>query len=182
MGFNDSKMNAPDRPVEKVTWFDAVEFCRKLSELDPRYVYRLPTESEWEYACRSGTASPFYWDGEDEVEPEGAIAVEDYGWHYGNSGSRTRPVAQKSPNAWGLYDMHGNVWEWCLDEYVDRHPLRAPPADRSAAANAALAEKRVVRGGSWITHAGKCRSACRKAVKATDRKNDVGLRIVRVGM
>jgi formylglycine-generating enzyme required for sulfatase activity len=184
MGFNHSRMKAPDRPVENVTWFDAVAFCEKLEELDPSYLYRLPTEAEWEYACRSGTDTPFYWVEEEGQDfPEGAVAMRRYGWHYGNSGGKTRPVAQKEANAWGLHDMHGNVWEWCLDEYTDRHsatppllvtsPASWPPAGRPAS-------PRVVRGGSWLQPAHQCRAAIRRDCEPDEKKKDVGFRVVRL--
>lgn len=107
-----------DRPVERVSWHDVQEFIRKLNEIyeDDGIEFRLPTEAEWEYACRAGTTTAYCF-GDD---PE---RLDEYAWYSNNSGGRTHRVAQKKPNAWGLYDMHGNVWEWCQDEYRSRKNL-----------------------------------------------------------
>ena len=110
-GTNPSKFRADDLPVENVAWIDALAFCQKLSEKEQKR-YRLPTEAEWEYACRAGTTTAFY-SGDTEVELSAA------GRYSGNSGGQTHPVGQKKPNAWGLFDMHGNVMQWCSDLYSD---------------------------------------------------------------
>jgi formylglycine-generating enzyme required for sulfatase activity len=105
-----------DLPVENVSWHDAVEFCKKLSDLPEEKkagrLYRLPTEAEWEYACRAGSKTAYAFDDEEGLLPE-------YGWFSRNSSRRTHTVGLLEPNAWGLYDMHGNVWEWCSDRYGD---------------------------------------------------------------
>jgi formylglycine-generating enzyme required for sulfatase activity len=136
MRVNPSHFKGAANPVDKVSWFDAMDFCKKLSERT-RQVFRLPTEAEWEYACRAGTTTRFSF-GDSESD------LGDYAWHKGNSGEKTHPVAQKKPNAWGLYDMHGNVWEWCADWYGSY--TAGPLTDPQGAASGSL---RVLRGGSW---------------------------------
>jgi formylglycine-generating enzyme required for sulfatase activity len=138
MGKNPSEFKGATNPVEMVSWNDATAFCKKLSE-KTRQAVRLPTEAEWEYACRAGAQTAFSF-GDDPS------ALGDYAWHLGNSEMMTHPVGQKKPNAWGLYDMHGNVWEWCADWYVP-YPKGAV-TDPSGPATGNRGE-RVVRGGSW---------------------------------
>src|SRR5262249_18504999 len=135
MGENPSQFKtSDDLPVDNVSWFDAVKFCDRLSEREnrkPCYLidgdqvsitggngYRLPTEAEWEYACRAGSATAFGF-GDDEARLGGLA------WFSGNSGGKTHPVAQRQANAFGLYDMHGNVWEWCWDAYDADYYKRA---------------------------------------------------------
>ena len=153
MGVNASKYKGADNPVETVSWEDAVEFCRKLSELPAEKaagnVYRLPTEAEWEYACRAGTTTKYSF-GDDESK------LGDYGWFSENSGTKTHPVGGKKPNAWGLYDMYGNVWEWCQDWHGDY-----PSGAVTDPAGATSGSDRVDRGGCWYNSAGFCRSAAR---------------------
>jgi len=132
MGDNPSEFkNGDDYPVEHVSWDDAQEFLKRLNQLDPGKNYRLPTEAEWEYACRAGTTGERYG----ELD---AIA-----WYNNNSGNQTHPVGKKQPNAWGLYDMLGNVWEWCQDRYGS-YPAGAVTDPRGPSSGIA----RVVRGGS----------------------------------
>lgn len=166
MGSNPSsfKTSGPDAPVEKVSWDDAQEFCRALSQRDGRE-YRLPTEAEWEYACRAGSTSPWCF-GDDEKK------LGDYAWYKENSDRRTHPVGQKKPNAWGIHDMHGNVWEWCQDWYGDC------PADSTTDP---LGPKggsiRVRRGGGWSYDAGLCRSAYRNWSNPVNRSYGLGFRV-----
>jgi formylglycine-generating enzyme required for sulfatase activity/serine/threonine protein kinase len=158
-----------NHPVEQVSWEDAIEFCRKLSELPEEKkagrVYRLPTEAEWEYACRAGSQTAFHF-GDDP----GLLG--DYGWFDGNSGEQTHPVGQKKPNAWGLYDMHGNVWEWCSNWFGD-YPKGA--VTDSGGPNEG--SHRVYRGGSWFNESASCRSAYQGRVNPSFRNYSLGFRV-----
>jgi len=139
-------------PVEKVSWEDAVSFCKRLSELPDEKtagrVYRLPTEAEWEYACRAESETAFHFGGSSKLS-------DDFAW-FGNSNKQTHPVGQKKPNAWGLYDMHGNVFEWCGD-WFNEYPKGAV-SDPTGPKDGVL---RVNRGGSWEFGAASGRSATR---------------------
>jgi len=140
MGTNPSYFkNNPQNPVEKVSWNDAQAFCQKLSQITGK-TYRLPTEAEWEYACRAGTTTRFYF-GDD------ANQLGDYAWYDGNSQKTTHPVGQKRPNAWGLHDMIGNVWEWCEDDWHSTH--ENAPRDGSAWIKNGNDNRSPLRGGSW---------------------------------
>ena len=166
-GTNPSAFTGPTNPVEKVSWDEAVAFCRKLSEKTGR-TFRLPTEAEWEYACRAGTTSRFCFG-----DSDGGLAG--YGWHGGNSGMKTHPVAQKKPNAWGLYDVHGNVWEWCADWYDGRYSSGLSTDPRGPRAGGA----RVLRGGAWRGDGlGLFRCAIRYRSAPTARYTTVGFRCV----
>ena len=146
-----------NHPVERVSWNDAVEFCRRLSDRPEERaagrVYRLPSEAEWEYACRAGSPGEFAF-GND------AQQLGDYGWYAANGGGQTHAVGQKKPNAWGLYDMHGNAWEWCADWYevYSGRPAIDPTGPSQGT-------DRVYRGGSWNYGPGYCRSANRTATR-----------------
>ena len=169
MGSVPSNWKDDDRPVEQVSLDDAVEFCRKLSELPAERragrVYRLPTEAEWEYACRAGTTTKYSF-GDDES------LLGDYGWFDGNSGKQTHPVGLKKPNAWGLYDMHGNVWERCSDWYGD-YPDGAMTDPKGPSSGS----YRVYRGGSWDSSAGFCRSAFRYGYFPSSHFSGLGFRL-----
>ena len=108
MGKNPSHFKGEDRPVEMVSWKEVQKFVTKLNEKEGTDKYRLPSEAEWEYACRAGTQTRYYF-GDDESK------LNEYAWYAENSGSQTHSIGQKKPNSWGLYDMHGNVWEWVQD-------------------------------------------------------------------
>jgi len=147
---NPSKFPGDDRPVDFVSREDARSFAARLSELDTDgNVYRLPTEAEWEYACRAGSNTSFSFGNQEEMLP-------DFGWFDANAGGGTHPVARKKPNAWGLFDMHGNVWEWVEDDWHENYA--GAPTDGSAWTSSALPKKGVIRGGSWAFAASDARS------------------------
>lgn len=158
-----------DHPVEMVTWDMAVEFCHRLSsrseEKRAARLYRLPTEAEWEYACRAGTRTAYSF-GDD------ASALANHAWFSANSGSRTHPVGQKRPNAWGLHDMHGHVWEWCGDQYSDYN--LEDKKDHQREQNRGT---RVMRGGSWYSGPEFCRAAFRNRNASGARDIYFGLRV-----
>ncbi len=152
MGNNPSSFKGANNPVE-ISWNDAVLFCKKLSELPEEKAdgreYRLPTEAEWEYACRARSTTRYCFGDAEEILGE-------YAWFLENSERKTHPVGEKKPNSWGLYDMHGNVWEWCQDLYADY------PSDALTDPKGPIeGSSRVFRGGSFISVADNCRSAFR---------------------
>jgi len=165
MGTNPSHFEGEANPVESVFWNDAAEFCKKLSE-KTRQAIRLPTEAEWEYACRAGTTTAFSFG--DDVS-----AIGDYAWYGANTHLTTHPVGQKKPNAWGLYDMHGNVWEWCANWYGD-YPNGAVTDPQGAASGT----YRVLRGGAGNSGPGVCRSAYRGHYSPGSPDYLFGLRVV----
>jgi len=161
MGNNPSSFkNCPDCPVEKVSWHDAKAYCEKVGK-------RLPTEAEWEYAARAGSTTKYYW---------GNGAPDAYAWYGGNSGKKTHPVGQKQPNAWGLYDMSGNVWEWCSDWYNEDYYANSPAQDSKGPSSGT---GRVLRGGSWFNLPESLRSANRVRNGPDDRFINNGFRCVR---
>ena len=168
MGNNPSNWKGDNLPVETVSWDYCQSFITKLNSLDPGKGYRLPTEAEWEYACRAGTTTK-YSTGDREADLARA------GWYRGNSDSKTHPVGEKAPNGWGLYDMHGNVWEWCQDWYHDSYsgaPTDGSSWDRPSGTYRAL------RGGSWYFIDIVCRSADRNWNNPDFRGNYYGFRLV----
>ncbi|CCH97290.1 SUMF1/EgtB/PvdO family nonheme iron enzyme [Microcystis aeruginosa] len=175
MGYNPSRFSGnPQNPVETINWFDAQEFCEKLSQLTGKN-YRLPTEAEWEYACRAGTKTRFSF-GDDKEQ------LGDYAWVDGNSNNTTHPVGEKRPNPWGIYDMDGNVWEWCADQNHESY-ARKPDNIRE---NGSLAWRDnnitnkssiIRRGGSWCRDPLAYSSAYRGRSVA-DIRNDIGFRVV----
>ena len=154
MGYNPSKFWEANRPVENVSWDDCQEFVKRASQMDGRR-YRLPTEEEWKYACRANSEGNWGRRVNGECGP-----LDTMGWYHDNSGGRTHAIAQKEPNAWGLYDMHGNVWEWCQDLSSSGAPFR------------------VIRGGSLNCEAGSCAASSRDHCAAFARKYDLGFRLV----
>jgi formylglycine-generating enzyme required for sulfatase activity len=168
MGFNPARFAGDlNRPVEQVSWNDCQEFITRMNDLYPSYKYRLPSEAEWEYACRAGTTTKYYW---------GDAMNDDYCWYSDNSNSTTHPVGQKLPNAWGLYDMSGNVWELCEDFYHDSYS--GAPTDGSAWVFSP-GSVRVFRGGGWIIIAGCCRSARRNGYRPDNGSYALGFRLAR---
>jgi formylglycine-generating enzyme required for sulfatase activity len=163
----------PDLPVESVSWLDVQRFIKQLNELFPGLQARLPTEAQWEYACRAGTQTPFVFG--DNITPEQVNYDGNYPYAGGNKGlcrQRTVPVKSLPPNPWGLYEMHGNVWEWCADWYGDY--LREAIIDPRGPDHG---ERRVVRGGSWNFNARNARSADRYWHVPDDRIINVGFRL-----
>ncbi len=179
--FTRANGGGPDHPVENVSWEEAVDFCRKLSALPEEKaagrIYRLPTEAEWEHSCRAGAREslPFAFGKSlsslqanfDGTHPHGAAP--------GPALGQTSPVRSYQENTFGLYDLHGNVWEWCADWYDENYyaesPLRGPSGP-------VVGRFRVLRGGSWRNHAVTCRSAYRNALPPTKRDSCTGLRVV----
>jgi formylglycine-generating enzyme required for sulfatase activity len=167
MGNSPSQFKGSNLPVEQVSWAEVMEFCRKLTErersagrLPAGYVYTLPTEAQWEYACRAGTTGDYAGD------------LNAMGWYDANSGGSTKPVGTKQANAWGLHDMHGNVWEWCLDWHAN-YP-GGSVTDPTGPPSGSL---RVSRGGSWGSTADGCRSADRGGGGPGGRGNGLGFRL-----
>ena len=169
MGDNPSGFKGDDLPVEKVSWDDVQDFIKKLNEKEGLDKYRLPSEAEWEYAARAGTTTRYSF-GNSESK------LGDYAWYSKNSGDKTHPVGQKKTNSWGLYDMHGNVWEWVQDEWHINY--NGAPTDGSAWESGDGA-RRALRSGGWHDVAGRCRSALRIWYDQGDRSDDLGFRLLR---
>jgi formylglycine-generating enzyme required for sulfatase activity len=181
----------PENPVENVSWYDAVRFCNALSEMEnlkPFYKiegktvtmpskespgFRLPTEAEWEYACRVGSKTRYSF-GDDPA------SLGEHAWYVENSGQKTQPVGKKRPNAFGLYDMHGNVWEWCWDgwdeDYYKLFSMHLPVIDPLGPS---LATFRVVRGGGWDFRPRSLWSAARVRREPDDQLVSLGFRVAR---
>jgi formylglycine-generating enzyme required for sulfatase activity len=177
-GASPSQFEGRGLPVDSVSWDDAQAFCKKATrtagfqpapEADKmpavQWAVRLPTEAEWEYACRAGVATSYH-SGATEADLDRA------GWYNQNSGETTHPVGQKAANAWGLYDTHGNVWEWCADWFA-LYPAGAATDPRGAAQG----QERVLRGGSWFCDPGLCRSSNRRKNRPVSRFPNYGFRV-----
>ena len=179
MGNNPSYFHGDNLPVEQVSWEDVKEFCDRLNafsaEKPKGYRFDLPTEAQWEYACRAGTMTALN-NGRNLTSTIGSCAnLDNAAWYDENSNGSTHPVGQKEPNAWGLYDMHGNVCEWCRNwlagDYVDDPEfLRGKPSGSG----------RVYRGGSWFTTAQSSRSAYRSSYSRGSQGNNLGFRLALV--
>lgn len=173
MGRNPSNFKGDsNRPVEKLTWFDATAYCSALTQreraagrLPGTFEYRLPAEAEWEYACRANTTNRFSFGDDPKV-------ADAYAWTSENSEGTTHPVGQKAPNPWGLHDIHGNVWEWCEDWFADY-----PPVDVTDPAGARAGKYRVFRGGSWNHEVQFTRSANRFMMSPSNGIHFVGMRV-----
>ena len=164
MGSNPSNFRGDNLPVECVSWNDCQAFIRKLNALTGQN-FRLPTEAEWEFACRGGNNSRGY-------KYSGSNYIDNVAWYDGNSGDKTLPVGTKAPNELGIYDMSGNVWEWCADWCGDYSSgAQTNPKGPYEGSN------RVYRGGSWIDFARSCRSSIRCGISPPNRSRNLGLRL-----
>jgi formylglycine-generating enzyme required for sulfatase activity len=171
---NAGRFKGPNRPVEQVSWEEAMEFCRRLSQRT-KLVYTLPSEAQWEYACRAGTTTPFAFG--DTLTPDLANYDGNYTYESGPKGQyrqQTTDVGSFAGNAWGLQDMHGNVWEWCLDHWHNSYT--GAPADGSAW-TAGGGTSRLLRGGSWYGDPANCRSAYRSNGRPDGRGYSLGFRV-----
>ncbi len=176
MGENPSRFKFDKRhPATNMTWKDAVEYCRRLTsfersvgKLGDSYAYRLPTEAEWEYACRAGSTTRFHYGDDPNYEELG-----EYAWFSGNAGVSTQPVMTKRPNQWGIYGMHGNVHEWCQDLYG---PL--PGGHVENPKGGTVGSQHVIRGGSWLELGKDCRTTDRHRDWFTIYVGNVGFRVV----
>jgi formylglycine-generating enzyme required for sulfatase activity len=176
-GFRDT----PELPVDNVSWEQAVEFSLRLCDASGHHV-RLPSEAEWEYACRAGTSTEFnfgLWGpfaDDSEVPWEARHLLCEHAWFDLNSDDRTQPVGLKAPNAWGLYDMLGNVWEWCADVWHDSYV--GAPADGSPWVDGQIRQaRRCLRGGAWDMNAFRCRSSYRSHDHKELATNRFGFRV-----
>jgi len=176
MGNNPSffKNCGDDCPVEQVSWNDAQELILKMNQMVGSGRYRLPTEAEWEYACRAGSKTAVANGGISELECGHDSNLDAMGWYCGNARKKTHPVAQKNPNAWGLYDMHGNVFEWCQDRYGDYYSISV--TDPTGPMGGLY---RVYRGGGWNFGAKLCRSADRLKFTPDYKSRVLGFRLLR---
>ncbi len=170
MGTNPSHFKGAKNPVECVSWHDCRSFLDKLNHKfkDSEVTFRLPTEAEWEYACRAGSTTR--WSFGDDPE-----SMTEYGWFRANCDSSTHPAGQKKPNPWGLYDMYGNVYEWCSDWYADDYYRQSPKKDPAGPQSGS---QKVIRGGCWCHDPMPCRSAVRCGLEPSHGCVDEGLRVV----
>ena len=172
MGGNPSKFKGPKNPVETVSWDDCQQFLTKLNAKIGTQggKFALPTEAQWEYACRAGSTTRYCF-GDDDAK------LGEYAWYDANSGNRTHPVGEKKPNAWGLYDMHGNVFEWCQDWCDGNYYASSPTNDPTGPATGT---DRAGRGGSWKLFAGFSRSAYRFSHLPEGRAFSLGFRVAQI--
>jgi eukaryotic-like serine/threonine-protein kinase len=183
VGSNPSRFNGANRPVENVSWNDAIEFCEKLSQRTGR-TYRLPSEAEWEYTCRAETTTPFHFGATittDLANYNGSESVFGSEPIYrseprGEYREQTIDVGSLLPNAFGLHDMHGNVWEWCQDVWHENY--NGAPTDGSAWIEGGEGDRRLLRGGSWYGLPRFCRSAGRNGILPGFWDFYIGFRVV----
>lgn len=176
----------PQCPVEQVSWQDCLVFIDRLNKREGTHTYRLPTEAEWEYACRAGSQSTFAGGTMRQLYCGTEPALASMGWYCGNSGFKSHPVGQKTPNGLGLYDMHGNVQEWVLDSCRWRHPLTGRVGvitdtyvDGIADPLSRQGTHRIFRGGGWHQSARHCRSAYRGISRPSTRRSYLGFRLLK---
>ena len=169
IGANTSQFKGKDNPAETVSWDDAQAFCKKLAE-QTKQTIRLPTEAEWEYTCRAGTTTTYH-SGDSEAD------LARVAWYAGNSKNTTHPVGQKEPNAFGLYDMHGNVWQWCQDQWDENYYSKSP-AENPQGPDQSAGAVRLLRGGSWDYAPMVCWSALRSWYLPDSRYLNLGFRVV----
>jgi formylglycine-generating enzyme required for sulfatase activity len=173
MGSNPSVVKGRNNPVENVSWLDAQEFIKRLNAKEEHTRYRLPTEAEWEYAAKAGTSTAYFF-GNAKNLPEYTKKLSEYAWLSGNSEGTTHPVGQKRPNAWGLYDVYGNVDEWVQDWYGETYYADSPETDPMGPPDG---EERVNRGGNWGSLTMECRSGYRISNPPDTRSYTLGVRL-----
>ena len=164
MGNSPNALKEEKRPVETISWYNCLDYVLQLNSLDVapvNYRFALPTETQWEYACRAGMTTPFHF----------GMTIDRDNTNFGKNAGRTMDVGSFPANAWGLHDMHGNVREWCMDEYNVYGTVTAPSGSSSGAS-------RVLRGGGWFHASEDCRSAARRSREPTARNNAIGVRLV----
>lgn len=172
-GFRNTLDDTSNYPIEQVSWVDTKKYIIELNKkADKLLLYRLPSEAEWEYACRAGTSTRFYWGDDNDYSQIG-----DYAWYDKNSKERTHPVGGKKPNKWGLYDMSGNVWEWCEDDWHDNYI--GAPDDGRPWINRYRSSFRVIRGGAWNSFSQSCCSDSRLNIIPDTHFVCFGFRVVR---
>ena len=176
MGTSHSRFSGDRLPIERVSWHDAMRFCERLAKRTKR-TYHLPSEAQWEYACRAGTSTPFHFG--ETITTEVANYNGEFVYRAEAKGvyrHTTTPVDQFSPNAFGLHDMHGNLWEWCADAWHDSY--NGAPTDDRVWSSTGKEIYRVARGGCWHDIPGVCRSAARLRADANDAEEIIGFRVV----
>jgi formylglycine-generating enzyme required for sulfatase activity len=176
-GDNPSHFRGPKNPVETVSWNDCQRFLKKLGNMTSCEGFSLPTEAQWEWACRAGSSTRYCFTGTDWEHLEEQLNA--YAWTNLNSGGTTHPVGEKRPNAWGLYDMHGNVWEWCADWY-DWYYYSQSPVNDPVGPQSATKLGRVFRGGAWNLNELACGSYDRNGREPDQRTAFVGFRVCKI--